>query len=80
MIERTPWFPCHVKPVRHGLYERNHGGGYTKFSHWNGEFWGGWAKKKTHAYNNRHNPSTFQHLEWRGVLQRRQPDINQKCS
>lgn len=66
----TPLYPHTIKPVRHGLYERELEPGRFKFSYWNGRFWGGWALKKTHAYDNRNRKSMEQRAPWRGLARK----------
>jgi hypothetical protein len=78
--QRTPWFPATMWPLRHGVYERDHGDLRLyryRFSHWDGERWGGWAESPQAAERNRRYPSMRQDLPWRGL--RRAP-FHQKPS
>jgi hypothetical protein len=64
----TPWFPADVKPVRVGVYERDMGASLCgKYSHWNGQWWGGWANTVESAADNANYGSEVQNKPWRGL-------------
>lgn len=77
MAKVTPWYPGDVKPVRVGVYERDHVHD-VRYSYWNGHYWGGWAKKRTHARNNKDAPSALQSIPWRGIARTPRPTVEDR--
>ena len=54
----TNWYPGHVKPFRHGLYERSYSG-MPQLNFWDGRFW---------FYDEKKNMiCMIQNREWRGL-------------
>jgi hypothetical protein len=66
-MNRTEWFPVHIKPVRKGIYERSFTWG-IRFAYWDGDLWGGFAMNTKDAYKNRILASAHQNAAWRGLI------------
>jgi hypothetical protein len=62
----TPWFPGHVKPVHHGIYETDADteDGAPCYQSWNGLWWGWCSSWSDFAVD---SPSTYQTPNWRGL-------------
>lgn len=78
MAKVTPWYPASIHPVRRGVYQRDHGPERHyrfRYSHWNGQRWGGWAESVKAAAKNKRWPSERQSLPWRGLV-KLSPDID----
>ncbi len=67
-MKLTPWFSVRKKPVRVGVYERDHQDGCPIcFQHWNGEWWSLAAEAPGTANGWQHFKSTCQYGKWRGL-------------
>jgi hypothetical protein len=68
-MKLTPWFNAGVKPVRPGIYQRQHKKlGFSVYAKWDGKQWclGVTSKEAAENYS---MPSTNQTgFLWRGVL------------
>jgi hypothetical protein len=62
----TPWFPGHIKPTRHGVYQN---GGPTVYQHWNGKAWGYASHTPEGAAAQAGMESIFQNDRWRGLAE-----------
>lgn len=68
-MKLTPWYPGHIKPVRHGCYQTRHKGKrQVWYRYWNGIWWGVGMQPLTHVVvENGAIRSPFQDQQWRGV-------------
>ena len=67
----TDWFPPRIKPVREGVYQREHERmekGFA-YSNWDGKYWGKLADSPKMAEYNKYRISMFQNLRWRGLVE-----------
>jgi hypothetical protein len=68
--KKTPWFPPEVKPVRHGVYQRDiRAIGKKRYSFYANGVWYGWGDtvKVAHANGVSHAISAVQNAPWRGL-------------
>ena len=66
----TDWFPSRIKPVREGVYQREHLLiGKTLYAHWDGKYWGRLAETPKMADYYKHRISMYQDLRWRGLVE-----------
>lgn len=65
MAKVTPWFPCHVLPIRIGVYEIQAAGNLYRF--FDGAKWHMGASSITTAHNGRHTWLVTNNRKWRGL-------------
>ncbi|KVD68031.1 hypothetical protein WI86_19540 [Burkholderia ubonensis] len=58
MMEKTPWYPGDIKPVRKGWYERDYEAGDVYLDLWDGACWRKPNGDRMHA----------QDRQWRGLI------------
>jgi hypothetical protein len=66
-IKQVGPFKGKQKPIRNGMYKRQHPDGGKVYAHWNGLFWGQYAQLIEQAFRTRDTPSVYQELEWYGL-------------
>lgn len=72
-MKYTEWFPCTIKPVHIGVYQRDMSFRQPKcyyYSYWNGKYWCFNSNNLKYAaadWSKRYH-SEYQDLPWRGLI------------